>query len=85
MAFDGTPTKLLGDAVAGSKVLATRAQAHWGVVWPVLAGAVTWVRRLVSSLPFVRWFSRSLARRIVFSNAVGLVILLGGYLYLNQY
>ena len=33
MAFDGTPTKLIGDAVAGSKVLATRAQAHWGVVW----------------------------------------------------
>ncbi len=85
MAYDGVPSKLLGEAVAGGKVIAQRANAFWAVVSPVLAAAGWWVRRLLSGLPFVKWFSRSLARRIVFSNAVGLVILLGGYWYMNQY
>ncbi len=85
MAYDGVPSKLLGEAVAGGKVIARRANAFWAVVWPRLVAVGWWVRRLLSGLPFVKWFSRSLARRIVFSNAVGLVILLGGYWYMNQY
>ncbi len=50
-----------------------------------MAGGARRFRHALSSLPGVRWFSRSLARRIVFSNLIGLVILLCGYWYLNQY
>lgn len=85
MAFDGTPQKLFGEAVAGGKAIASRAGAVWAWAAPRLVRAGWGVRRFLSGLPVVRWFSRSLARRIVFSNLVGLAILLGGYLYLNQY
>jgi two-component system sensor histidine kinase ChvG len=85
MAFDGTPTKLIGEAVAGGKAIASRAGAWSASIWPHLVKAGWGLRWLISGLPIVRWFSRSLAKRIVFSNLVGLAILLGGYLYLNQY
>lgn len=85
MAFDGTPTRLIGEAVAGGKAIASRAGAWSAAVWPHVVSASWFLRRLLGGLPIVRWFSRSLAKRIVFSNLVGLAILLGGYLYLNQY
>jgi two-component system sensor histidine kinase ChvG len=85
MPYDGDRTRLVGEAVASGKVLATRARSIWEIVWPLLAAVAGAVRRVFLSLAIVRWFSRSLARRIVFSNLVGLAILLGGYLYLNQY
>lgn len=85
MPYDGDRTRLVGEAVAGGKALAHRARTVWEIVWPVLAAILGTLRRIFLSLAVVRWFSRSLARRIVFSNLVGLGILLGGYLYLNQY
>ncbi len=88
MPFDGEQPKqpgIVGDALAGG-----RAAAQWAATWGahLLRLSAVWggyFRSLLNRLPIVRWFSRSLARRIIFSNAIGLMILLGGYWYLNQY
>ena len=85
MAFDIERSRILADAKAGTQALADQASAVWGKVWPVVLSGAHRARRLVSKVPIVRWFSRSLVRRIVFSNVVGLLILLVGYLMMNQY
>lgn len=85
MAFDGERARIVGEAVAGWRTITQGALTYWQKVFPWLARMWHGVRSLLSRLPIVRWFSRSLARRIVFSNLVGLAILLGGYWYLNQY
>ena len=40
---------------------------------------------LIASGPLVRFFTRTLQRRIILANTIGLVILLGGIFYLSQY
>lgn len=84
MPFDGERTRN-GNAPAGPSAVIPRGGPWWAHVAPWLTGALEWSRRLMVRQPLVRWFSRSLTRRIMFSNAVGLAILLAGYLYLNQY
>src|SRR5262245_52393195 len=42
-------------------------------------------RTLVTDAPLVRFVSATLARRIFVSNLLGLVVLLGGMLWLNQH
>jgi two-component system sensor histidine kinase ChvG len=39
----------------------------------------------LSSGPVIRFFTRTLQRRIILANTIGLVILLGGIFYLSQY
>ncbi len=85
MPFDGERPNIVSDAVAGSKAIAQRAMTWWARYWPAVSEAGARLGGFLMRLPVVRWFSRSLARRIILSNAVGLLILLGGYLYLNQY
>ncbi len=85
MPYDGEQPKIVGDALAGGRAAAQWASASCVRLLRLSATAGVYVRRWLSRLPIVRWFSRSLARRIFFSNAIGLVILLVGYLYLNQY
>jgi two-component system, OmpR family, sensor histidine kinase ChvG len=85
MPFDGGRPRIVDEALAGTRALAEQTRGLWSHVWPWLAAGGTRVRRAISGLPVVRWFSRSLARRIVFSNVIGLAILLGGYWYMNQY
>src|SRR5262245_29636911 len=85
MALDGGRYRIVDEAMAGTRALTERLVARWAVWWPVAQSIGLRGRRFLSNLPIVRWFSRSLARRIVFSNAVGLFILLVGYMYMNQY
>lgn len=85
MPFDGEQPKIVGDALAGGRAAAQWASAMFAQFLRVLEIVGGHVRRFFDRLPIVRWFSRSLARRIIFSNAIGLLILLGGYWYLNQY
>src|SRR5690348_4622801 len=40
---------------------------------------------LLASGPLVRFFTRTLQRRIILANTIGLAILLGGIFYLSQY
>jgi two-component system sensor histidine kinase ChvG len=54
------------------------------------AGLRTLVRRLrlydlLTSGPLIRFFTRTLQRRIILANTIGLAILLGGIFYLSQY
>ncbi len=85
MPFDGEQPKIVGDALAGGRAAAQWASATFAQFLRILEIVGGHVRRFFDRLPIVRWFSRSLARRIIFSNAIGLLILLGGYWYLNQY
>ncbi len=85
MPFDGGQPKIVGDALASSRAAAQWASTTFAPLLRVLETVGGYVRRFFDRLPIVRWFSRSLARRIFFSNAIGLMILLGGYWYLNQY
>jgi two-component system sensor histidine kinase ChvG len=86
MAFDGERERIVGEGSAGSGGAFASAARTWRAkVVPVLARSSARLGNGLMRLPVVRWFSRSLARRIVLSNAVGLMILIGGYLYLNQY
>ncbi len=85
MAFDTEPSSLLADAKAGSKALAGRARGFWQSLGCSLGEIGTRGVELLRSQPIVRYFSASLKRRIMLSNLIGLVILLGGYLYMNQY
>jgi two-component system, OmpR family, sensor histidine kinase ChvG len=41
--------------------------------------------RFLTSGPLIRFVTRTLQRRIIFANLIGLVILLGGIFYLSQY
>lgn len=84
MPFDGERTRS-GGAPSEPTAVIPRGGPWWTHAAPRLTGALEWLRRLLLRQPLVRWFSRSLTRRIMFSNAVGLAILLAGYLYLNQY
>src|SRR5262245_13979093 len=43
------------------------------------------LRALLASGPLVRFFTRTLQRRIILANTIGLAILLGGIFYLSQY
>jgi two-component system sensor histidine kinase ChvG len=45
----------------------------------------TRVYRLLTTGPLIRFISRTLQRRIIFANTIGLAILLGGIFYLSQY
>src|SRR5262249_19818090 len=68
-----------------------------GGAGPALAGAVAALadprqlldrlgpRAVMVSGPFVRFFTRTLQRRIILANTIGLAILLGGIFYLSQY
>ena len=85
MAFDAEPTKLLNEAWANSRVLAQRVRDYSVVASRLLGDAGTVLGRAFGRQPLVVWFSRSLTRLIVLSNLLGLVILLVGYLYMNQY
>src|SRR5262249_41426562 len=72
---------------------------HLGVggAGPALAGALAALadprqlldrlgpRAVMVSGPFVRFFTRTLQRRIILANTIGLAILLGGIFYLSQY
>src|SRR5262245_56534148 len=40
---------------------------------------------LLTTGPLIRFISRTLPRRIIFANTIGLGILLGGIFYLSQY
>lgn len=85
MPFDGQPAKLIDEARAGTRVALEHAQAVWAAISGRLLQAADYCWSHVRRLPLVVWFSRSLTRRIVLSNLLGLVILLAGYLYMNQY
>ena len=43
------------------------------------------LREFIVSGPLVRFFTRTLQRRIILANTIGLAILLGGIFYLSQY
>src|SRR5262245_47290698 len=43
------------------------------------------LRAFILSGPLVRFFTRTLQRRIILANTIGLAILLGGIFYLSQY
>src|SRR5215813_12170860 len=45
----------------------------------------TRVYHLLTTGPLIRFISRTLQRRIIFANTIGLAILLGGIFYLSQY
>ena len=54
------------------------------------AEARTYIRQtraygLLTTGPLIRFISRTLQRRIIFANTIGLAILLGGIFYLSQY
>jgi two-component system sensor histidine kinase ChvG len=56
----------------------------------VAKGTRDWMRRVglydfVVSGPLIRFVTRTLQRRIIFANSIGLAILLGGIFYLSQY
>lgn len=85
MPFDGQRQPIVGGDATAARTLARHVRAWWDKVAPAVARGSARVGNGLMKLPVVRWFSRTLARRIVLSNAVGLMILLGGYLYLNQY
>ena len=53
-------------------------------------GARDWLRRIglydvLTSGPLIRFVTKTLQRRIIFANTIGLAILLGGIFYLSQY
>jgi len=74
-----------GAAAAGANIMAQaeiaagRAQALGSAASTGLAPLATWFKRL----PIVRFVSASLLRRILVSNLIGFVILVGGILYLG--
>jgi two-component system, OmpR family, sensor histidine kinase ChvG len=59
----------LGKGFAGLRALARRLQLY----------------DLLVSGPLIRFFTRTLQRRIILANSIGLAILLGGIFYLSQY
>ena len=85
MAFETERSKMrsrmLGDAWAGSQALAGRVRELAGRAAPWGEVVKGWLLRQ----PLFRFVTASLKRRIIASNLLGLLILLGGYLYLNQY
>lgn len=85
MAFDTERSKVLTEARLGSRALAAQASAALAVVRPVAVEAFRRIRQGYRAIPIVGYFSGSLARRIILSNFIGLLILLLGYLYMNQY
>ncbi len=86
MAIDtGRSSRLLSEALSYGRAVARRASHLWAAGAPVVADRAGRMIRFVGRLPPVRWFSRSLPRRILLSNLLGLLILLGGSLYMNQY
>ena len=53
-------------------------------------GARDWLQRIglydvLTSGPLIRFVTKTLQRRIIFANTIGLAILLGGIFYLSQY
>lgn len=79
MAIDWTHVSALRDK-AGDRLTNGRI-AH---ALSVTVSAYRWLRRQLVSTPVVRFFAQSLARRIFFSNVVGLVILLFGIFWVSQ-
>jgi two-component system sensor histidine kinase ChvG len=62
----------------------------WATAGAYLRAARETARRLqlyelITSGPLVRFLTRTLQRRIIFANTIGLAILLGGIFYLSQY
>jgi two-component system sensor histidine kinase ChvG len=62
-------------------------RVHWS---GTVARARAYVRQtrlygLLTTGPLIRFISRTLQRRIIFANTIGLAILLGGIFYLSQY
>lgn len=89
MPYDGGRPRAVSDVLDRTTTIARRAATRAGSAWtllkPFIAPLAHRIGAPLGRLPLVKWFSASLKRRIVLSNAVGLVILLAGYLYLNQY
>lgn len=75
--------------VTGSRVVAggLRRGYHHAGTWLGKLGAVVPapLYRFFTSGPLIRFVTRTLQRRIIFANLIGLVILLGGIFYLSQY
>jgi two-component system, OmpR family, sensor histidine kinase ChvG len=79
---------------AGAWETLKRGIAAWrGSLAGILGGAAqarVYVRQtraygLLTTGPLIRFISRTLQRRIIFANTIGLAILLGGIFYLSQY
>ncbi len=76
----GAPARALG--VHARRVAARSAVAAVGV--RALARRIR-LYDLLTSGPLVRFVTKTLQRRIIFANTIGLAILLGGIFYLSQY
>jgi two-component system, OmpR family, sensor histidine kinase ChvG len=63
------PRALLANGFVGLRTLARRLRLY----------------DLLTSGPLIRFFTRTLQRRIILANTIGLAILLGGIFYLSQY
>ncbi|MGE0702223.1 MAG: stimulus-sensing domain-containing protein [Hyphomicrobiaceae bacterium] len=80
MAIDWNHVAALRDK-AGSQLLGPRTAA-----WIATAAtAYQWLRARLVRTAIVRFFARSLARRIFFSNLLGLFVLLGGIFWVSQH
>jgi two-component system sensor histidine kinase ChvG len=85
MAFDAERPRSRLDAWGGLGEQLRRAPYALAHVAARLQPALTRVSRGIRQPAVVRFVSASLTRRIIVSNLFGLLILLGGYLYLSQY
>jgi two-component system sensor histidine kinase ChvG len=85
MAFDAERPRTRPDAWSGLAELLRRAGDASARAAVSLRPVVKWLARGIGQSAVVRFVSASLTRRIIVSNLVGLLILLGGYLYLSQY
>jgi two-component system sensor histidine kinase ChvG len=77
----------LGASTRGLRALAAGIAAHNS---RIQARTRAWLRRIglydfLTYGPLIRFVSRTLQRRIIFANTIGLAILLGGIFYLSQY
>ena len=85
MAFDAERPRSRLDAWAGLREQLRRTTHAVLRLAALLRPPLDWIARGIGQSAIVRFVSASLTRRIIVSNLFGLLILLGGYLYLSQY
>ncbi len=85
MAFDAERPRSRADASVVLRELLRRASELGARAAAVLLPALNWIAGAIGQSAIVRFVSSSLTRRIIVSNLFGLLILLGGYLYMSQY